>query len=393
LLRPKCFCTQALIEFICPLSIITSMARAAGKRVPKPAPGSSTTPKSASATPSGPPTPFQYAPTSLRPFLSTLPTDHIYLVHLDKTPPSLKKRVFAVPIVLNLLITIGLCVRVYFAVPVYLEQIITIFGYDTRYKVDTAKAGVGEIMNELFSRTFLLMVDFAIFGLIGSWPREFVFGSRLLRSTGPLQWRMTLGFRDTEIIVRRGRTWDTPLLVGEDRDMAKTWKVDEELTMKVKIDPAMRPDYIAKTGYLLLDRDWDLDFKAMLDAHRLVEKGTIRLEELENLALVHYQKQWLIWKVREVVGPNPATTGPADSAVDAFRSKLSELGAEDAFFRWIEVVQFETSQPGGFTEGRQAEAIRELRQRLEKKGIDFASFWKDIGGQSGLPGFDVPHAD
>src|SRR6202012_2493169 len=173
--------------------------------------------------------------------------------------------------------------------PVYLQQLITIFGYDTAYKVDTATAGVGDLMSATTSRTLLLMIDYTLFVLIGSWPKEFVFGSRLLRFTGPLQWRRTLGFKDTEIIVRRGRKWDTPLLTADTPDQVKTWKVDEELTIKVKVDPAMRPAYLAKTGYLLLDKDWDLDFKAMLDAHRLAEKGTIQLQDLENLALVYYQ--------------------------------------------------------------------------------------------------------
>jgi hypothetical protein len=363
----------------------SEMARAAGKRGTKAAAGSS---KRTTTNSSGPPAPFEYASASLHPFLSTLPTDHLYLVHLDHTPPSLKKRVFVVPVLLNLLITLGLCVRIYYAASVYLEQVVTIFGYDTAYKVDTAAAGVGDLMNAVTSRTLLLMVDYAIFGLIGSWPKEFVLGSRLSRFTSPLKWRRTLGFKDTEIIVRRGRKWDTPLLTPDNPDQVKTWKVDEELTIKVKVDPAMRPTYIAKTGYLLLDKDWDLDFKAMLDAHSLVAKGNIQLKDLENLALVYYQKQWIVWKVHESPDAS-AQDAQKDGVVEKFRHKLVDLRAEDIFFRWIEIIQFETSQPGGFIEGRQAEAIRELRERLEKKGVDFARFWEDIGGQAGLPGFDV----
>ncbi|OAL29750.1 hypothetical protein AYO20_09042 [Fonsecaea nubica] len=363
------------------------MARGTGKRANKTPANSTAHTKPAASSTSGPPTPFQYAPISLRPFLSTLPTDHIYLVHLDHTPPNLKKRVFVVPVLLNLLITIGLCVRFYYAVPLYLEQIITIFGYDTAYKIDTKSAGAGELFNAVTSRTALLMLDYVIFGLIGSWPKEFVFGSRLLRFVGPWEWRRTIGFRDTEIIVRRGRSWDTPLLIGDTPDEGKKWNLDDELTIKVKVDPAMRTATLAKTGYLLLDKDWDLDFKAMLDAHRLVEKGVIQLEDLENIALVYYEKQWLVWKVHE---PSDviANGQQQDSTVERFRRILADLGAEAVFFRWIEIVQFETSQPGGFTQGRQAEAIRELRTRLEKKGVDYAKFWEDIGGQAGLPGLD-----
>ncbi|EXJ86707.1 hypothetical protein A1O3_03660 [Capronia epimyces CBS 606.96] len=364
------------------------MARTGGKRAAKstvPSTPSSSS-KTQSNTPSGPPAPFQYAPASLLPFVSTLPTDHIYLVHFDNTPASLKKRVFLVPVLLNLVIILGLCIRVYYAAPVYLEQLITIFGYDTSYKVDTKTARAGELMNAVSSRTFLLMVDYAIFVLIGSWPREFFFGSRTSRFAGPWQWRWTLGFQDTEIIVRRGRRWDTPLLVEDTPDQVKSWKIDEELTIKVKVEAAMRTSYLAKTGYLLLDKDWDLDFKAMLDAQRLVQKGAVQAEDLEHLTLVHYQKKWLVWRVHEL--PQAGLKDkPQDDMLEIFMSKLAVLGAEDVFYRWIEIVQFETSQPGGFTEGRQAEALRELKSLLTKKKVDYAAFWEEIGGQAGLPGF------
>lgn len=363
------------------------MARAAGKRASKPvAPSKANHQQPAPPSTTGPPTPFQYAPATIRPFLSTLPTDHFYLVHIDRTEPSLKKRVFIVPIIMNLVITLGLCLRIYYAAPAYFEQIITIFGYDTSYKVDTSKANAGQLMNLVTTRTMLLMVDYFIFVIIGSWPREFVFGSQALRFVGPVDWRRTLGFRDTEIVVRRGRKWDTPLLAADTPDKVKTWQVDEELTIRVKVDSAMRKPYLAKTGYLLLDKDWDLDFKAMLDAHRLVESGAVQLQDLQDLALVFYQNQWLVWRVHE----EPVLTAQEaaqDSILENFRSKLSGLGAEDVFFRWIEMVQYETSRPGGFTEGRQAEAMRELKRLLTSKGVDYAQFWDEIGGQTGLPGF------
>lgn len=362
------------------------MARAAGKRAAKPTVSSKAAQQPAPPSTSTPPTPFQYAPSTLRPFLATLPTDHFYLVHIDRTEPTMKKRVFVVPIIMNLIITLGLCLRIYYAAPAYLEQIITIFGYETSYKVDTAKANAGELMNVVTSRTMLLMVDYFIFVIIGSWPREFIFGSQALRFVGPVEWRRTLGFQDTEIVVRRGRKWDTPLLVEDVPHKLKTWQVDEELTIRVKVDSAMRKPYIAKTGYLLLDKDWDLDFKAMLDAHRLVESGAVKLQDLQDLALVYYQKQWLMWRVHE----EPVITAQEaaqDSVLENFRNKLNELGAEDVFFRWIEMVQYETSRPGGFTEGRQAEATRELKKLLTDKGIDYARFWDEIGGQTGLPGF------
>ncbi|KIW12511.1 hypothetical protein PV08_09788 [Exophiala spinifera] len=362
------------------------MARAAGKRGGKPKATTAPVTQPQTQSTAGPPTPFEYAPASLQPFLSTLPTDHIYLVHLDVTPTSLKKRVFLVPLLLNLLITIGLCIRAYYAAPVYLQQIITIFGYDTDYKVDAKKASAGELVSTIASRTALLMVDYTIFALIGSWPKQFMFGSRWSRYTGPWTWRRTIGFQDTEIIVRCGRMWDTPLLTSEVPEQTKTWVVDEELTIKVKVEPAMRPSYLAKTGSLLLDKDWDLDYKAMVDAHRLDQDGTIQMRDMSNLTMVYYQKRWLIWRVYDQRDITPEEA-EQDSVVEKFRRKLAECGAESVFFRWIEIVQFETSQPGGFTPGRQADALRELKRLLAKRGVDYGQFWDDIGGQAGVPGF------
>jgi hypothetical protein len=344
------------------------MVRTSGRRAAKLA-GSNNTAKPVPKTPSGPPKPFQYAPASLRPFLSTLPTDHVYLVHLDNTDVALKKRVFRVPVMLNITLILGLCLRIYFAAPVYLQQIITIFGYDTAYRVDTDKADMSEIVTTIGSRTLLLMVDYAIFALAGSWPKEFLFGGKSSRFTGPWQWRRKLGFKEIEIVVRRGRKWDTPLLTGDIPEQVKTWNVEDELRLNVKIEAAMRTNYIAKTGYLLLDKDWDLDFKGILDAHRLVDSGTIQLKDLQDIALVYYQKQWLIWYVHE----EPMVTAKVeeqDTILQVFRNKLKELGAESVFFRWIEILQYQTSRPGGFTEGRQDEALRELKQLVEAKRVD-----------------------
>jgi len=367
------------------------MARVAGKRGPKATtPSSTVTPKSSTtAAPFTPPAPFQYAPAALQPFLSTLPTDHVYLVHLDTTPPTLKRRVFLVPVLLNVVITALLCVRVYYAAPVYLDQIITIFGYDTAYKVDTVTTSTGDLMRTVTARTFLLMVDYAIFALLGSWPKEFVFGSKISRFVGPLDWRWEIGFQDTEIIVRRGRKWDTALV--QDGDEMKKWGADEELTLKFKVEPAMHRGYTSKTGYLLLDKDWDLDFRGMLDAHRLVENNTLQLKDLENLVLVYYQNQWLIWHVDDPSSGARQVDEEQDSKIHTFKDKLTSRGLEDVFFRWIEIVQFESSQPGGFTQGRQAEAMRELKKLLTDRGVNYAKFWEEIGGQSGLPGFEIEH--
>lgn len=294
-----------------------------------------------------------------------------------------------VPVMLNVVITALLAWRIYYAAPMYLDQLITIFGYETAWKVKPAEMGVASIAGTVMDRTFLLMIDYAIFGLLGSWPWEFVFGSKYNRYTGALSWRTTLGFQNVEIVVRTGRKWDTPLVTTE-RDKDKKWTLEDELSLKFKVEPAMRKDYTSKTGYLLLDKDWDLDFKAMIDAHQLVDDATLKLEDLDHIVLVFYQKQWLIWKVHSaadsIASKISAETAEEDVTLEKFKDTLIAMGREDVFFRWIEIVQYESSLPGGFSQGRQAEALRELRRLLTEKGVNYAKFWEEIGGQSGVPG-------
>ena len=362
------------------------MARSAGKKAAKASTPATTPPTLTSKPTAGLPAPFKHVPSSLQPIASTLPTNHVYLLHLDRTSVDLKRRVFLVPVLLNLTIVLGLCLRIYFAAPVYLQQIITIFGFETEYSVDTKSQPVGDLMSTVSSRFILIFIDYALFTILGSWPKEFLFGSKLSRFVGPWEWRQKVWFKETEVIVRRGRNWDTPLLEGNDEG-TKTWSTQDELTIMFKIEPAMRPSCTGRSGLGLLDRDWDLDFKAMLDAHRMIKDGRLKMEDLEGVALVYYQKQWLAWKIHEDA-KLPAGNPEQEDVLQRFKDKLTSLGQEDVFFRWIEIMQYETSQLGAFTEGRRAEAVEELKKQLTGRGVDYDAFWKDIGGEKGLPGFD-----
>lgn len=71
-----------------------------------------------------------------------------------------------------------------------------------------------------------------------------------------------------------------------------------------------------------------------------------------------------------------------------FKDKLTAIGHEDLFYRWVELVQYESTMPGGFTEGRQATAMREARRMFTEAGVDFAKFWMEIGGSQGMPGLN-----
>lgn len=372
-----------IIATFLPICTFTIMPRATGKRAFKSQQSgtrSRPTPAASSI-----PTPWRPVPATLQPFVSTLPTDHIYITSLDQNPISVKKQAFLVPLLLNLTIIGILCGRVYYAAPIYLSLIITVFNYETSYHVDPSVASTGDIFSTIFSRTFLMMTDYVLFWLLGSWPREFILGSVPNRFVGPLGWKMSVGFQDDEVVVRRGRKWDISI-VEDAEDSQRAWNLDQELTIKFKVEAAMLRSYGSKTALSLLDRDWDLDYHAMSDAHRLAADGRLKLEEVQELAFVYYHKQWLVWHIHEA-HEVPLSDLEADVKVRNFREKLTGLGCEDVFFRFIEIIQYETNQPGGFLPGPRARALRELDQMLSSKGVDSGRFLHDIGGHIALPGF------
>jgi hypothetical protein len=366
------------------------------KAAAKPAAAITTPPSSTIA----PPTlePFVPAPSKLLPFLKTLPSNHVYLTSLDTTTPRIKRNAFLVPVFLNLLITLGLCCRLYYAVPTYFWLIVTIFGYDTRAKVDIDNAAMTDLMGTVAGRTTLLMIDHVIFNFIGAWPWQFLFGSKEGGYVGPAMWRWTVGrFQEEEVVVRRSRRWNKSVFGEEpvkDKKSKKAEKpiqpltMDEVLTVKLKVNPAMEEQYLKATGYAMLDKDWDLDFAGMVNAFQLIKGERLGIDDLENRAFMYNanEKVWLMWTVHEKFAPMEA--GEKDPIVEGFRERLAAMGHEDLFYRWIELVQYESSVPGGMTEARQMKVLHEARKIFSEKGVDFDKFFNDVGGQEGMPGLE-----
>jgi hypothetical protein len=73
----------------------------------------------------------------------------------------------------------------------------------------------------------------------------------------------------------------------------------------------------------------------------------------------------------------------------AFKDELTAMGKENLFFRWVELIQYESTQPGGFGPDRQAEAVAKAKELFESQGIDFEKFWAKVGGMENMPGMDV----
>lgn len=353
------------------------MARTSAKKAAK-APAKTNTTKPESPPNTELPSPF-VSPSSdlVSTFLSTLDSAHIYIFHVDTTPSTLKHRVFLVPVCMNILTVLGLAIRAYYALPVYGALLLATFGHQSEARVETSDYSA--LLGITAGRTMLFLTDYMLFAIVGSWPWNFVFGNEANRYGSPVKWRRNVRFQDKEIIVRSSRKWDMSLVPN--------WTLDDELTVKHKIMPAVQKDYLAKSGYLLMDKNWELDFAAMVDAHMVVKEEKLKFDDFDKAVAVYHQptKSWMIWQVaREDV---PKTAEQRDTMIK-FKDKLTEMGHENLFYRWVELVQYESTMPGGFTEGRQASAMREARRMFTQSGVDFAKFWEEVGGSQGMPGLN-----
>ncbi|KAJ5584448.1 uncharacterized protein N7459_004248 [Penicillium hispanicum] len=349
------------------------MTKSSRRKTPASTPGSSgaSTPSSVS---SGPIPPFTKVPTILQPFVKPLSTDEVYLVHIDKTGTDLKWQTFIVPTVVNTVVAAVIALRVYMGFSTYPALIAIFLGLQSSLSVDTATVSWLEIAQIVLRRTGAIFIDYFLVTLFLSWPYRFV--------VGPVRWRRSVGFRDREIIIRRSNpSWSRKL-------ERNRWIRDDE-AMRDKIVAAVTPERIGKTGYLLVDADWNLDYQAMIRAHALVDltrKGEgVQLDEFRTAVLVHTDADgWLIWRVGDENTPAGRQKSAQRDQILAFKDKLTAMGKEELFFRWVELVQWESSQPGGFTPERQRSAMLQAKQIFDEENVDFSSFWDDLGGMEGV---------
>ena len=276
--------------------------------------------------------------------------------------------------------------------------------------------------------------DFLLFRFVGMWPWDFFLGKG--GEASPVGWRRWVRFRDVEVVVRRSRRWDVPLFAKETsgeadmrgevgkRDGAKEEWLQEGRQGKLfkeRVLPAVDKNWVKnKTSYQMLDQNWDLYFSGMIEAQALVDAGKNKTRDFRTSVLVHTEKWgWLIWEVwreQEEGAENEGT-----KKLQLIKNKLTAMGKENLFFRWIEVVQSETSQTGPFTperyvhfkavpspfvsvsllgilahdeiltpnSHRQKKAVQKIREEFEDQGVDFEQFWESVGGLEGMPGMEI----
>ncbi|KAL4916277.1 hypothetical protein BDW62DRAFT_186388 [Aspergillus aurantiobrunneus] len=358
------------------------MAKSARRSAKGKAPAASPAASSGASTPnsqSGPLPPFTLAPECLTPFLKLLSSNEVYLVHIDISALELKKQTFIIPAVTNIIIIALIALRVYMGRTMYPAILATVLGFTSSMNIDTSSLSWPELANLILRRALPVLFDYFLVITFLPWPIRFF--------NGPIQWRRRIGFRSQEIIVRRSQP-----TISQNLERNRWVREDEE--MRDKIVAAVTPDRLLKTGYLLVDADWDLDYPAMIKAHELVNgtndsmsrtSDSLPLDEFRTAVLVNTDNDgWIIWHVGDENTEEGRTRSKQRDQILAFKEKLTDMGHEELFFRWVELIQYESTQPGGFTAERQASAMVQAKQLFEDAGVDFTRFWQEVGGMEGF---------
>ncbi|KAF2771412.1 hypothetical protein EJ03DRAFT_28904 [Teratosphaeria nubilosa] len=322
--------------------------------------------------PSAIPTPFNKAPPALEPFLDQLDPKQVYITHVDRHPIETKKQIFLIPVLLNGTIALLLLWRVYAALPTYWAIFQALLGYTSSATVDLEHTTRNDQIMVLLKRTGMFAMDFLIFRFVGPWPLTFF----AEQPANPVIWRWNLGFHREEAVVRVSRNW------GAD-DLMKGLKQGEENPFfKTRILPAIEREHMKKTGYLMQDGSWDLDFQSMLDAHTLAKQSRLQLRDLDKRVLVFMGGEgWLSWQWET---DNDVIEDRRKKVVQ-FKDMLTKMGKESLFWRWMEIVEEERDRDGGFSAEGQQKVAERVQAAFTKEGVDFEELERSVGGLNQLP--------
>ncbi|KAI0474939.1 hypothetical protein GGR56DRAFT_694285 [Xylariaceae sp. FL0804] len=333
-----------------------------------------------------PPAPFKRPPEVLLPLVDTLDSRRVYIAHVDAQPASHKRSVFVTACAGQAVVALLLLLRVWWVLPWYLRLLASALGYANETTTRVDEMAWREIAPEVARRALTFVLDLALAVYAWPGPYAFAFGRNGGRGNA-VSWRWVLGFRAREVVVRRSRGRWAEQGGGGGGGGGGGDVVRDETARSLfvaRVAHATSPALLAgKTGMLLADADWELDWAAMLDAHTMVDEKMAAVEAFTLVVLRHHADWgWLCVDMKQ------EAAGQEDHRrrrVLAFRDALVALGKEDLFYRWIEIVQFESSQPGGFGPEKQEATALQIRDMFQQQGVDFDQLWKDsVGTDSSL---------
>lgn len=201
-------------------------------------------------------------------------------------------------------------------------------------------------------------------------------------------WRWKIGYKAREVVVRKSRRWAEQIFVVAENDDEAAICGEGKIGGKAyeeQVLPGIDPTWVrGRTGMSMLDRNWDLWYQGMADAHMLIEKDKVKIEDFSRrMVAVHESKRgWLVWKCKD----EDDDDGNNTEKLQKVKAKLENMGKEELFWKWAELVQFETETNNNHT----AEGVEDLRRKgremFGRHGVDFDEFWKEVGGLEDMPG-------
>ena len=352
-----------------------------------------------------PSTLFTFPPPALSTLLTTFPTKKIYILSIDTTTPSHRRRTFLLILLFNTLLAALLAYRLWYATPTYLSLFFSILGYKTPTSIASPPTQWTQSARLLAQRMGMFFFDGVVLGrYVSEWPITFFLG-RQDDTTGCLRWRYQLGFTwlEREVVVRRSRAWATDIsaissrLLSPDSSNPNPKTIQgADATEKATeiIRAATTPSRIqSKPGLLLIDKDWELYYTGMVDAHTLLSdptSGLTRQELTKNGPIVCIfdatTSSWKIWRPWSDGQELPRNDG---GKLRLFKDLLTAMGREGLFFRWVEVVQHESSSAEVFTSERREKVVKVSRELFEREGVRWDEVVDGIGGLEGLFGMEV----
>lgn len=119
-----------------------------------------------------------------------------------------------------------------------------------------------------------------------------------------------------------------------------------------------------KTGYLMLNREWDLDWRTIVQATKLVDTKQMDLEDFRTTIFVYHPEfDWMTIETAAAGGSVQEEEGRRK--IVAFKEELTALGKENLFFRWIELVQYESSR-GEFGPDQQLKTMQKAKDMVSQ---------------------------
>lgn len=234
----------------------------------------------------------------------------------------------------------------------------------------------------------MFFFDFALYQFVATWPLDFF---RWGQPLGPAIWRWKIGYKAREVVVRRSRRWGEQIFVGENNGQEAILgegKIGDKV-YKERVLPGIDAAWVrGRTGMSMLDQNWDLWYQGMVNAQMLIEKGQVKIEAFNSrMVVVHESKRgWLMWKFDN----EEADDGNNNNAekIKKIKTRLDIMGKEGLFWKWIELVQFETetTDDNNSVGGVQERLRRKGREMFAGEGVDFDEFWKEVGGMEDMPG-------